>query len=137
MVQRTHFINPVYLPALTECFLARDFNFAEYLAIKMSRTVNEHLKTHFVTMINCLPILIFFFLYTTMEPSEFYFEALDVPIQSTVLMNALHLVSLVGILSAFWYLQSDLDNIQKALFPQILLDPETQRRQEEYDELEE
>lgn len=103
----------------------------------MSRTVNEHLKTHFVTMINCLPILIFFFLYIAMEPSEFYFEALDVPIQSTVLMNALLLISLIGILSAFWYLQSDLDNIQKALFPQILLDPETQRRQEEYDELEE
>ena len=94
----------------------------------MSRTVNEHLKTHFVTMINCLPILIFFFLYIAMEPSEFYFEALDVPIQSTVLMNALLLISLIGILSAFWYLQSDLDNIQKALFPQILLDPETQRR---------
>ena len=39
-------------------------------------------------------------------------------------MNALLIFSLIGILSAFWYLQSDLDNIQKALFPQILLDPE-------------
>ena len=40
-VQRMHFINPVYLPALTESFLAKDFDFGEYLARMLAETVSE------------------------------------------------------------------------------------------------
>ena len=62
LIQRMHFINPVYLPALTESFLSKDFDYAEYLSTSYGSAIDEHFKTHFINMISCLPLLVLFFL---------------------------------------------------------------------------
>lgn len=74
LVQRTHFIYPVYLPAVTESFLAKDFDFAEYLSISLSDTIDEHLKTNFISMISCLPLLVVFFMVMSTETQSIPIE---------------------------------------------------------------
>lgn len=64
-----HFINPVYLPALTESFLAKDFDFAEYLVLAYARAINEHFQTHFVTMLGCLPLVVLAVLFIAATPT--------------------------------------------------------------------
>lgn len=132
LVQRTHFINPVYLPALTESFLAKDFDFGEYLSASLGRSIDEHFKTHFVSMISCLPLLVLFFLSMATETRALQIERFDIEISSTFIYNALTLTSFGCIFGAFSYLHVDLGHIQQALFPQILLDPT--RHKEEYDD---
>lgn len=62
-MQRSQFMNPVHLPMLTESFLAKDFDFSEYLAIKLGNAINDHFKVHFVTLICVLPLLTACFFY--------------------------------------------------------------------------
>lgn len=122
LVQRTHFINPVHLPALTESFLAKDFDYAEYLGRALSATMTEHLKTHFVTMLSTIPLLILFFLFLGKEPTVFYVESLDFNIHSGYVMNGLMLMTFMGTFSVFSFIRWDINCIEKALFPQILRD---------------
>ncbi len=79
----------MHLPALTESFLAKDFDYAEYLGRSLCATLSEHLKTHFVTMLTTIPLLIIFFLFLGKEPTVFYLEYLDMNINSSVVMNGL------------------------------------------------
>ena len=124
LVQRSLFINPTYLPALTESFLAKDFDFGEYLAISLSKATEEHLRTHYITMINCLPLLCIFFIAITLEPTVYASELFDVSISSVAVMNTLLVVCFMCNVGVFGYLRWDLGLIQKALFPQIMLSDE-------------
>jgi hypothetical protein len=126
LVQRTHFINPVHLPALTESFLAKDFDYADYLGRSLSGTLSEHLKTHFVTLLTTIPLLTIFFLFLGKEPQVFYLEYLDMNIHSGVVMNGLLLVVFVATFGVFSFVRWDINAIQKALFPQILLEKDQQ-----------
>jgi hypothetical protein len=46
---RLSFIFPVYLPPLSECYLRRDFNFANYLAMALSKTLSTFFSTSLVS----------------------------------------------------------------------------------------
>lgn len=102
LVQRIHFLNPAYLPAMTESFLSKDFDFAEYLAQCHGQALDEHLKTHFVTMISCLPLVVLFFLYIATEPVSYMFYA-EIEIYSTFVMNAILLAAFATLFTVFWY----------------------------------
>ena len=112
-----HFINPVYLPALTESFLAKDFDFAEYLSTCLGTTIDEHFKTHFISLIGCLPLLVLFFLSMATETRVFPIEQLDIEISSNLIFSSLSLVAFVSIFGAFLYLYADLAQIKQVLFP--------------------
>lgn len=111
MVQRTHFINPVYLPALTESFLARDFDYAEYLSISLGNAIDEHLKTHFISMLSCLPLLVIFYLSMATEPRSIPIEQLDIEISSTMICNTLCVIAFMSIFGVYSYLYYDLNSI--------------------------
>ena len=112
----------MHLPALTESFLAKDFDYAEYLGRALSATMTEHLKTHFVTMLSTIPLLILFFLFLGKEPTVFYVESLDFNIHSGYVMNGLMLMTFLSTFSVFSFIRWDINCIEKALFPQILRD---------------
>jgi len=131
LVLRTHFINPVYLPTLTESFLAKDFDFGEYLALILSKAVNEHLKIHFVTMLSALPLLVAFFLFLSTESSAFYIESLDVTLESTFVMHVVLLCAFLLTIGMFFLARFELDSIQAVLFPQILLNEDSVGRQDD------
>lgn len=67
LVLRSQFINPVHLPTLTESFLAKDFDFAEYLTIQLGKAISEHFNIHFATLLSALPFLAACFLYVGSE----------------------------------------------------------------------
>ena len=126
LVERKHFIKPVHMGRLTESTLAKDFNFGEYLAFKHAKVVREHFETRFLTMLNCLPLLMIFIISISMEATEWNVldypwlaDKLDYPlvISSDFFMNVPILVAFALSVSAFWYINSDLDRISKALFP--------------------
>ena len=117
LIQRMHFINPVYLPALTESFLAKDFDFAEYLSTCLGSTIDEHFKAHFISLIGCLPLLILFFLSMATETRVYPIEQLDIEISSSLIFSSLSLVAFVSIFGAFLYLYADLAQIKQVLFP--------------------
>ena len=54
---RLQFVNPIYLPALTESFLRKDFDFASYLAKVQSKTIEKFIYIHWASMIFALPLL--------------------------------------------------------------------------------
>lgn len=108
LVQRMHFINPVYLPALTESFLAKDFDYAEYLSTCLGTAIDEHFKTHFISMISCLPLLVFFFLSMATESGVVPIEPLDIEIGTNAIYNSLFLVAFAGIFGVFFYTYYDL-----------------------------
>ena len=57
LTMRLQFINPVYLPIMTESFLCKEFDFAEYLAQVHSKTVTDFLNTHFIALVLALPVM--------------------------------------------------------------------------------
>jgi hypothetical protein len=65
LVMRILFINPVYLPTLTESFLSKDFDFGQYLEKVHSQNVSSFMNTHFVTFISSLPLMTLFFVALT------------------------------------------------------------------------
>ena len=54
---------------MTESFLCKEFNFAEYLARVHSQTVCNFLSTHFLALALSLPIMVTF-LITLSSPGE-------------------------------------------------------------------
>jgi hypothetical protein len=97
------------LPALTESFLSKDFDFAEYLARAHGKALDEHLKTHFMTMLSCLPIVILFFLFIATEPTMIYLDTFEIEISSTFIMNTVLLIFFTAVLSVFWFVRRDLE----------------------------
>lgn len=69
------------------------------------------MKTHYISMINCLPLLTIFFVYMTTEPKIINLELLDVSFSSTVVTNSLLIASFICSFSVFYYLRWDLDQI--------------------------
>jgi hypothetical protein len=51
---RLNFIYPIYLPALKENFLRRDFNFAYYLGLAYAKTLEEFFTVSWVTLVFAL-----------------------------------------------------------------------------------
>jgi hypothetical protein len=136
LVQRSHFINPVYLPTLTESFLAKDFDFGEYLALSLGNAINEHLKMHFLALLTALPLLALSFVFLASEAHSFYFETLDLSVDASYVNNGVLFLAFAVTLSVYMMVRVELGQIQRALFPQIMLDEEAVKRQE-LDELEE
>ena len=84
--------------------------------------MNEQFSTHFVTMLVSLPLMAVFLAFVPAEPTVFYWQLLDVNLSSTLIMNISLMTCFTSIFGVFCYLRWDLDHIEKALFPQILLD---------------
>ena len=84
-------------------------------------------------MISCLPIVVLFFILIASEPAMFYLDTFEIEISSGLVMNTRLLLSFTTVLSVFWFVKRDLEQIEQVLFPQILLDDDTRMR--EYDQL--
>lgn len=136
LVQRSHFINPVYLPTLTESFLAKDFDFGEYLALSLGNAINEHLKMHFLALLTALPLLAVSFVFLASESHAFYFETLDMNVDASYVDNSVLFAAFMVTITVYMFLRVELRQIQRALFPQIMLDEQALKRQE-LDEMEE
>ena len=113
---------------MTESFLSKDFDFAEYLSLSHGQAVDEHFKTHFLTMISCLPLIVAFILFIATEPMSFIFYA-EIEISSTYVMHGILLAAFISIFAVFWYVKRDLEWVAHCLFPQILLDDEARLRE--------
>ena len=48
---RLEFIHPIFLPPLSEQFLRKDFNFAQYLGYAYGKTLKNFFNTNWVTII--------------------------------------------------------------------------------------
>ena len=126
----------MHLPSLTESFLAKDFDFGEYLGRIQARAINDHFNTHFVTLLNTIPLLVLFILVLSAEPFSWYCEAIDVTITTSFIANMLLLSSFIITFALFQYVHWDLEQVTRVLFPQILLENARQMA-EEYGELDE
>lgn len=58
---REVFINPCFVPTISESFPRRDFNFAFYLIKVFSLTVNKVFKLSYLTLFVVILLLYFFF----------------------------------------------------------------------------
>jgi len=56
LVMRLQFLNPIYLPMLTESFLRKDFNFSSYLAKVSAKTLDRFFFLQWTSML-VLPLL--------------------------------------------------------------------------------
>ena len=57
LMMRHDFINPIYLPSMSEQFLRRDFNFATYLAFCYSNLLKKFFNISLINMIIILVVL--------------------------------------------------------------------------------
>jgi len=54
---RLQFIHPIYLPSLSEQFLRKDFNFADYLSLAYSKTLESFFNTTWLSLLLLLLLL--------------------------------------------------------------------------------
>ena len=54
---RLQFIHPIYLPSLSEQFLRKDFNFASYLSLAYSKTLQSFFNTTWLSLLLLLFLL--------------------------------------------------------------------------------
>ena len=106
---RLQFINPVYLPVMTESFLCKEFDFAEYLAQVHSRTVNDFLNTHFLALTLSLPIMVTF-LITLTSPGELisFLSLGNNNSAATWILSAIPVVFFIECFTMFSKIKSDL-----------------------------
>jgi hypothetical protein len=64
---RLEFIHPIYLPPVSETFLRKDFNFAQYLSYSYGKTLIGFYNTNWITLIL---IIIFANLYKMMDLND-------------------------------------------------------------------
>jgi hypothetical protein len=120
LTMRLQFINPVYLPVMTESFLCKEFDFAEYLARVHSQTVTDFLNMHFIAMIVSLPVLAFFLISVTAPDVIMNFLNMD-SFKDAWVLTITPLVILASILCVFQKVKCDQTQILKQLVPQIML----------------
>ena len=80
-------------------------------------------------MVNCAPLLVCLFLFIAQEPTVYYNEMLDISVSSTAIMNTVLLICIAIVLALYGWVKFELDAIEQALFPKIVLDKETHLRQ--------
>lgn len=117
---------------MTESFLCKEFDFAEYLAQVHSKTVTDFLNTHFVAMIIGLPVLTIFLVSVTSPDAIMTFLNMDNSFKAAWLLTVTPLLVLVTVFGVFSKIKYDQSMILKQLVPQILLD-----EREPIDEIEE
>ena len=133
LTMRLQFINPVHLPVMTESFLCKEFDFAEYLARVHSQTVCNFLSTHFVALTLSLPIMVTFLITLTSPGELISFLSIGNNSSSAAwILSAIPVVLFMECFAMFSKLKSDLYTTQKKLIPQIILE-----KREVLDELEE
>ena len=99
------------MPALTESFLAKDFDYGEYLSIMLGQSVEHQLKMNLLTMVNCAPLLICLFLFIAQEPTVYYNEMLDISVSSTAIMNTVLLICIAITLALYGWVKFEIDSI--------------------------
>ena len=57
LIMRLQFIHPIYLPSLSEQFLRKDFNFADYLSLAYSKTLESFFNTTWLSLLLLLLLL--------------------------------------------------------------------------------
>ena len=132
LTMRLQFINPVYLPVMTESFLCREFDFAEYLATVHSATVDDFLNTHFLALAASLPIMVAFLVAVTSPAAILTFMSLHSNSMAGWIVTAIPIVIFMEVFGMFTKIKHDLNQVQKQLIPQILLE-----KREDIDEIEE
>ena len=58
MILRLTFINPVHLPAMTECYLRKDFHFAMYLAYGYGKVLKKFFQLSLLALFLLLILVI-------------------------------------------------------------------------------
>ena len=117
LVQRSQFINPVHLPMLTESFLAKDFDYAEYMTIQLGKTLNEHFNIAPATLLTALPILGAGLLYVSAENTALYLSALEISIDASYISNTILFGAFILTICLYYSVRHDLSLVQRALFP--------------------
>ena len=133
LVMRIQFINPVYLPTLTESFLSKDFNFGKYLEHAHAKTITNFLNTHFFTLICGLPLMSLFFVAITASKSFIAFFGVNKPLIAAYLASAMQVFVCLAIVAVFSLIKQDFENIKSLIFPQIMLNIDPSQ----YDEIDE
>lgn len=122
LMMRLQFVNPIYLPMLTESFLRKDFDFARYLAKVHAKTLDRFFFLHWFSMQLTLPLLALCMLsFGNIELIHNFF------VGNSQISNQVVVLMLQASLSLFfatglWLLQANFESISHKLFPQILLD---------------
>ena len=117
---------------MTESFLCKEFDFAEYLAQVHSKTVSEFLNTHFIALSLSLPIMIAFLVSLTSPEAIFSLMSLSSNSMAAWIISAIPIVIFLEVFGMFTKIKYDLNQIVKKLIPQILLE-----KREDIDEIEE
>jgi hypothetical protein len=122
LMMRLQFLNPIYLPMLTESFLRKDFDFASYLSKVMAKTLDKFLSIHLLTLLVLIPHLALCMLcFGNIEMVHLVFFGTS-QVSNQLVVQTLQLSSFLVFACVIWYLQEDCSNIRRKLFPQIMLD---------------
>lgn len=104
---RLEFIHPIYLPPLTECYLRKDFNFAQYLAHAYGKTLTSFFNNGWLPLL-LLTICIDFFRMIDLSEEGW----------SITLLNFLTPIISLAIFAIYYFY---FRRIERVLHPQILL----------------
>ena len=77
---------------MTESFLCKEFDFAEYLAQVHSKTVSDFLNTHFIALALSLPIMTVFLVSLTSPEAIFTFLSLNSNSMAAWIVTAIPIV---------------------------------------------
>lgn len=106
LILRLTFINPVHLPAMTECYLRKDFHFAMYLAYAYGKVLKKFFQ---------LSLLALFLLLILVITANLIFEVVpSMEIQMYCAFSVIFVVLIILIL-----LQSCLTSAEKRITPNI------------------
>lgn len=107
-IMRLQFIHPIYLPPLSESFLRKDFNFAQYLAYAYGKTLKNFFNLSWVALLLILVLIdsLRIAYFATTDPNE---EILVMPI----IVLTVPVIFLLSFLSFFFYFRK----IERVLYP--------------------
>lgn len=106
---RLEFIHPIFLPPLNECFLRKDFNFAQYMAYAYGKTLQAFFNTSWVSL------LVIMISVNTLKLVFSSNEALD----KSLGLQLISIVPPVFFLGIFLVFEQRFRRIEKLLYPHI------------------
>jgi len=118
---RLQFVNPIYLPSLTESFLRKDFDFASYLTKVYSKTIEKFFSVHWAALLIALPALSVCMLsFGNIELVHQILIGSSTTISNQLLILSIQATMFVVIAGSIWLLLTDFKTIYDKLFPQIM-----------------
>lgn len=106
---RLEFIHPIYLPPLSESFLRKDFNFAQYLAYAYGKTLKNFFNTSWISL---------FFIMIFIDASKLALLHDEHP-EASYKMYFLSILPPIFFLAVFLSFDMHFKNIERVLYPHI------------------